>query len=261
MINTWVVTGDTHGDMSRFADYEYPRDGTTGVIILGDAGVNYYMNGRDSSAKKKLQKSGYIFYLVRGNHEQRPELCEGIKYEYDEEVQGLVGIDSEFPCIHYLRDGDTYVFGGHSALVIGGAYSVDKWYRLTKGYPYQWFETEQLDLAEREKIFEEVSGKHFDFVLTHTCPRSYEPTDLFLPMVDQGAVDKSMENWLDDLKIAIDWNVWLFGHFHADRVEAHRVEQYFKKSDTLENIWARWTNPDGPFAKEWWLERSPLYDY
>lgn len=258
MIKLWVVTGDTHGSASRFEEYEYPRDGTTGVIILGDAGVNYYMNNRDTSVKKKLQKSGFEFYLVRGNHEARPEDCEGVTWNYDENVEGIVGIDVAFPAIHYLRDGDVYFFNGHRTLVIGGAYSVDKYYRLQKGYPYQWFENEQLSPEEREEIYNKVKGQEFDFVFTHTCPRAWEPVDLFIPSLNQATIDKSMEDWLDDIKIAIKYKVWLFGHFHADRIEKWNVEQFFQKTDELENIWERWNHIDEMVAKKWWLEKSPL---
>ena len=256
MIKTWVVTGDCHGDMSRFANYEYPRDGTTGIIILGDAGVNYYMNGRDTSAKKKLQNSGYQFYLVRGNHEARPTDCEGIEWIYDESVGGTVGLDIAFPAIHYFIDGDIYTIDNHSCLVLGGAYSVDKYYRLNRGYPYQWFSNELLDEDERNEIFKRIEGREFDFVLSHTCPRAWEPTDLFLSSINQSTVDKSMEEWLDEVKIAIKYRVWLFGHFHADRIEKYNVQQYYKTSDTLDTIWHRFTDPDGP---EWWIPKSPMY--
>ena len=251
MIENWVVTGDCHSNMSRFAEYPYVRDGTTGIIILGDAGVNYFMNNRDTSAKKKLQNSGYEFYLVRGNHEARPEDCEGIKWEYDENVKGTVGIDSAFPAIHYFRDGDTYDIDGHSCLVIGGAYSVDKYYRLQKGYPYQWFENEQLSKEERNEIFEKIRGKEFDIVLTHTCPRSWEPVDLFISGLDQSTIDKSMEDWLDMVKIAIKYKVWLFGHFHADRIELYKVQQFYQSEDLIKNIWNRWV---GRKNKQWSFE-------
>ena len=254
MIKTWIVTGDCHGDMRRFANYVYPRDGTTGIIILGDAGVNYYMNNRDTSAKKKLQNSGYQFYLVRGNHEARPEDCKGVEWTYDSNVNGIVGIDTYAPAIHYFRDGDIYNINNRRCLVIGGAYSVDKFYRLSRGYPYQWFENEQLDPKEREEIFEKVKGQEFDFVLTHTCPRAWEPTDLFIAGLDQSNIDKSMENWLDDIKNVIKYKVWLFGHFHADRIEKHKVQQFFITDENLETIWDRWTSLEKP---EEWFERSP----
>lgn len=254
MIKTWIITGDCHGDMSRFANYVYPRDGTTGIIILGDAGVNYYMNNRDTSVKKKLQNSGYQFYLVRGNHEARPEDCKGVEWTYDSNVSGIVGIDTYAPTIHYFRDGDIYNINNRRCLVIGGAYSVDKFYRLSRGYPYQWFENEQLDPKEREEIFEKVKGQEFDFVLTHTCPRAWEPIDLFIAGLNQNNIDKSKENWLDDIKNVIKYKVWLFGHFHADRIEKHKVQQFFKTEENLETIWDRWTSLEKP---EEWFERSP----
>lgn len=255
-IKEWVITGDCHGDMSRFDDYTYPRNGSTAIIILGDAGVNYYLNKRDTSAKKKLQNSGYQFYLVRGNHEARPEDCEGIKWSYDRTIKGVVGTDMNFPAIHYFCDGYIYTINQHSVLVIGGAYSIDKYYRLSKGYPYQWFENEQLNANEREEILNKIKGQEFDFVLTHTCPKSFEPVDLFIPGINQSQIDKSMENWLEDVKLNIKYKIWLFGHFHADRIEKRNVEQYYKANDTLNNIWDRWTKKENP---EWWIRKSPMY--
>lgn len=46
MIKHWIVTGDTHGDMSRFTNIDtnrYPPE-ETGIIILGDFGVNFFLN-------------------------------------------------------------------------------------------------------------------------------------------------------------------------------------------------------------------------
>ena len=236
----YVVTGDTHGDMRRFKKYPYERDGNTAVIILGDAGVNYYLSLRDRKAKHELQDSGYIYYLVRGNHEARPEEVADIELTNDLSVGNEVYVEPEFPAIRYLKDGGIYNFNGHKTLVIGGAYSVDKWYRLSRNLI--WHKNEQLTGEEKEKIYEEVKGQDFDFVFTHTCPYSWIPTDLFIPGINQDTVDNSTELWLDDIKEAINYKVWLFGHYHADRVERPGVEQYFKSDDDLEEIFDRWNN-------------------
>ena len=236
----YVVTGDTHGDMRRFKKYPYERDGNTAVIILGDAGVNYYLSLRDRKAKHELQDSGYIYYLVRGNHEARPEEVADIELTNDLSVGNEVYVEPEFPAIRYLKDGGIYNFNGHKTLVIGGAYSVDKWYRLSRNLI--WHKNEQLTGEEKEKIYEEVKGQDFDFVFTHTCPYSWIPTDLFIPGINQDTVDNSTELWLDDIKEAINYKVWLFGHYHADRIERPGVEQYFKSDDDLEMIFDRWNN-------------------
>ena len=198
MIKNWILTGDTHGGMSTISrvgnihrNMEDCVPDATGIIILGDAGLNYYLNKTDKKYKKLLNSQGYHIYCVRGNHEQRPE---NLDYElsYDPEVFGMVYDDPDFENIKYFVDGGEYIIGGHSALVIGGAYSIDKWYRLARaGYKPEeasiaspkvcgWFKDEQLTAEECGDIWDKVQGKHYDFVFTHTCPIDWEPTDLFL---------------------------------------------------------------------------------
>ena len=255
MINTWIITGDTHGDMSRFSRLSVEDPNATAVIILGDAGCNYYKNKKDDRTKQALLETNMTFYLVRGNHEDRPENITGMISVYDEEVQGEVFMEEAFPAIKYLKDGGIYVINGHKTLVIGGAYSVDKWYRLGMGY--QWFPQEQLTTDEMAMIETNIKGQHFDFVLSHTCPISWEPVDLFLRGIDQSSVDKSMEQWLDSLKDKIDWTVWLFGHYHADRLERPGVEMFYREIEDMDTIWNRWTSGK---ELDWWLDKSPNFD-
>lgn len=257
MITAWTITGDTHGDMSRFTQLTDDNPSEVGVIILGDAGCNYYKNKKDDRTKQFLEDTGYSYFLVRGNHEERPENIEGIITVYNEDVQGEVFWEEKYPHIFYLKDGGIYSFGGYKTLVIGGAYSVDKYYRQSMGYA--WFSEEQLTTDEMEKINKKVFGQKFDFVFTHTCPISWEPTDLFLSMIDQSTVDKTMELWLEELKDEFHWDVWLFGHYHADRLERPHVEMYFKDMDDLDEIWHRWRQYDEDESLSWWLEKSPNF--
>lgn len=183
----------------------------------------------------------------------------------DSDIKGPVYQEPEFPNIRYLLDGGEYQFGPYSSLVIGGAYSVDKWYRLQQAAAKNqsftgWFPDEQLYENEMKAIQEKVKGKKYSFVFTHTCPRSYEPTDLFLPMIDQSMVDKTMENWLDSIKDTFDWGVWCWAHFHQDRIERPFVEQYYKDIENLDNIAKRWTNYLKSGELDWWLEKSPYFD-
>ena len=212
----WYITGDTHGDFSRFSYYDKLKKDIA-VIICGDAGVNYYLNKKDYKLKKSLRDilPKVTFYLVRGNHEARPQSLISMKEIYDKEVEGNVWVEEEFPNIKYLKDGEVYTIDGKRALVIGGAYSIDKEYRLINGW--QWFPTEQLSATEREAITEKYAGQHFDLVLSHTCPYPWQPFDKFLSYVDQTKVDNSMEYWMENLSHKISYNLWIFGHFHDDR--------------------------------------------
>ena len=263
MIKNWFVTGDTHGHVMERLNQLPPHcePNETALIILGDAGINFYLNKTDNKNKKILNAVGITIYCVRGNHEERPENLSDIESFYDENVKGEVWYQSQYPLIRYFKDGGEYEINGHSILTIGGAYSVDKWYRLSR-MPADaswtgWFKDEQLTPEEMVIIEVEHASKHFDFIFTHTGPESWEPRDLFLAGLDQSTVDKTMEKWFDSFKNMIDWNVWLFGHYHDDRLIRPGVEMYFNDIEELSAIWERWQHPD---RLDWWLKKDPNYD-
>ena len=68
-----------------------------------------------------------------------------------------------------------------------------------------------------KNILEKIKGKHFDIVLTHTCPYKYEPTETFLNDIDQTKVDKTMEHFLDKVEESISYNKWYCGHYHIEK--------------------------------------------
>lgn len=233
------VTGDTHGQTSRRIKFSSELRRGDALIILGDSGFNYYLDERDQKEKRRVQDTGIIIYCVRGNHEERPENIETMIKCADEEIKGIVYLEPEYPNIKYLIDGNIYYFNGHRTLVIGGAYSVDKHIRLKRQGDYKWFPQEQLSKKEMREIEEAHSGEEFDFVLTHTCPESWIPKDLFTSM-DQSTVDTSMEQWLEKFRHKIRYNVWLCGHFHDDRYLRPCVEMFYADVGNLEDIYRRW---------------------
>lgn len=278
MIRHLIFTGDTHGGIATITRIsniqrntpEYKPEETM-IVILGDTGLNFWLNNTDKKYKKLLNAMNYHIYCVRGNHEQRPELIKSMVLVNDENVNNVVYMEEAFPNIRYFVDGKIYNLLGYKCLVIGGAYSVDKWYRLARaGYARDeaetadpkkcgWFKDECLTSAEMATIMQEVKGESVDFILSHTCPFSWEPTDLFLNGIDQSAVDKSMEIWLDELKDNVKWKYYLFGHYHADRIERPHVEQFYHEYEDVESIIARWDKYDKTGELDWWLSKSPAF--
>ena len=273
-----IFTGDTHGGfaaITRTSDIqqnmpEYKPEETM-IVVLGDTGLNYWLNNTDKKYKKLLNSMNYHIYCVRGNHEQRPELIEGMALVNDENVNNVVYMEEAFPNIRYFVDGKIYDLLGYKCLVIGGAYAIDKWYRLARaGYSKDeaetadpkkcgWFKDECLTAAEMTTIMKEVKGESVDFILSHTCPLSWEPTDLFLNGIDQSTVDKSIEMWLDELKDNVKWKYYLFGHYHADRIERPHVEQFYQEYEDVESIIARWNKYDETGELDWYLPKSPAF--
>jgi 3-oxoacid CoA-transferase subunit A len=253
-------TGDTHGDVSHRVDqflnvYKDIVPEETMLIVLGDVGLNYYMNKKDQRNKREVEDKGVYVYCVRGNHEARPSDVPGMKLVHDETVSGAVWMEEEFPHIRYFCDWGIYEINGLRTLVIGGAYSVDKHYRLARGF--RWFENEQLKDHEMRACEYSTEGRRFDLVLTHTCPFSWRPTDLFLGCIDQSTVDNTMEIWMERLKDKIEWGAWLFGHYHNDRIERPHVEMFYWEIESLEDIVERWARFDKTGELDWWLPKGP----
>lgn len=245
------ITGDTHGKFDRI-EYFCDRQKTTKddlMIILGDAGVNYYQNRHDQKLKKYLCDLPITFMLIRGNHEARPD-PEWPKHvvapEMDKgSVYGLFTIEDGFPSILYALDGRPYALRvldeWKTAYVIGGAYSVDKQYRLDSyaagNHAMKWFPDEQLSPEEMDHIRDNfrswlnLEGR-VDYMLTHTCPLSLEPTDMFLPFIDQSTVDQSTEKFLDEIKTMMEekhvtYEKWFCGHWHTDRTAPENLRFLF----------------------------------
>lgn len=263
MIKNVLITGDCHGKVDQRLSYiqqmmtEYDPS-ETAIIILGDVGFNYYKNKKDWKLKHHAAQFGYTLYCLRGNHEDRAENIEGIKYMMDDFVDNLVMYEEEFPNIRYFMDFPTaYKIMGKWVLCIPGAYSVDKWHRLRNDW--QWFPEEQL--SEKEKENAELSFKEwdFDFVFSHTAPIEWEPTDLFLNCIDQSTVDKTMEVWLNKFKEMINWKCWCFGHYHADRIERPFVEQFYIEVEDMDSIWNRWQKYTQTKELDWWIPKSPNF--
>lgn len=233
-IGNFYVTGDTHGVFARVIDFCNKVKTTKHdvLIILGDAGVNYYLDKRDKKLKQKLEALPITLMLVRGNHEARPgtgwnEEDKKDKFISAEEYCGFFMYESEFPSILYMEDGEHYTLNVNGVkkrtLVIGGAYSVDKDYRLEMydlgNHNYRWFADEQLSQSERALIVRTNEHADYDYVFTHTCPAGYEPRDMFLPNIDQSKIDRTMENFLADIKDEITFDKWYCGHWHTNRID------------------------------------------
>lgn len=223
---TIYITGDTHREFSRLENFKFKKDDM--LIILGDVGINYFHDIHDMIEKEKLKKYNIKFFCIRGNHEDRPENID--TYKEVEMFGGKVYIEDDYPHLIFAKDGETYNFNNKQVLVIGGAYSVDKYYRIATGN--NWFPDEQLSLEEMDYIFDKVKDKHYDLVLTHTCPRKYEPIEVFLPGLDQSKIDKSMEDFLDKVEENITYDKWYCGHYHTEK-KIDNLEFMFKNIKKL----------------------------
>ncbi len=239
-MNRIFVTGDIHGNAGEIRNIVSQIDNPTKddiIIVCGDAGFEYqeYIMGEAKRAARKFFPGTWI--VLRGNHDSCywndhcTRLEDGTYIPHDGWAltqDGMYLYQNKYPNIWYVIDGGgIYNIGGYNFLMIPGAYSVDKWYRLRMGYP--WNRHEQLNAQERNDL-ESITiewldmGFDIDFVIAHTFPMKMQHfyQDLFLSGLDQSSVDKTMEIWLNEFANIYEnvpnFKHYFGGHFHDDRM-------------------------------------------
>jgi hypothetical protein len=216
-IGRTFIKGDIHGSLTEIIDFIHkfnlqPEDN---IIVLGDFGVFFENNDAINQEKKdyyEMNCNGVHLYWIDGNHENFDVInswnCNN-KDIYDNSNH-----------IHYLPRGfQTFIeidCGDHienrKALFIGGADSVDTWWRTEH-------ETWWADETITEDDIKDIKGS-FYYIFSHCGPRSVvENNKGFLYTLsninENNNIHKSEDN-LEKLKNNIIFNQWWFGHYHTD---------------------------------------------
>lgn len=209
------VTGDIHGNPTRIVNFSRKQELTADdvIVILGDVGANYYRGQRDKMMKQALAELAPTILCVHGNHEARPTSIPG--YQLKEWLGGTVWYQPQYPNVLFAKDGEIFMLDGHRCMVIGGAYSVDKFYRQTRGW--SWWADEQPSDEIKAYVEAQLAQCPVDVIFSHTCPERYTPVECFLPMIDQSTVDRSTEEWLGEIEASIEYRAWYCGHWHINK--------------------------------------------
>lgn len=228
----FYITGDKHGTYANVKAFCKKHNTTKDdvLIILGDNGINYYRNSKDYWLKHQLSKLPITLFLIKGNHDARPEKIK--TYQKSTFCGGTVYIEPEFQNLVFAKDGEVYFFNEKKALVIGGAYSVDKEYRLMNGW--KWFADEQPTHEIKSNVERLITSvDDFDFILTHTCPlhfiTKYKAVDSLC-----NESDTSTEEWMDKVESQIHYRRWYCGHWHIDK-EFGKVKFMYHEIEPLDS--------------------------
>ena len=235
----YYITGDCHRHF-RKVEFFCRHHGTTRedvLILLGDVGINFFLDDSDKKLKEELSKLPITLFCVHGNHEERPEYIG--PYYKKIWCGGAVSFEPQYSNILFAIDGEIYKFGKKKGIVIGGAYSVDREYRLLAGLP--WFQSEQPSEKVKKRVEKELEkiGWKVDYVFSHTCPLLYEPTPK--EVIGFEKIDRSTEEWLDSIAKKLQYTKWYFGHYH-DNIQYADAELLYEgikelgKEDYLQKL-------------------------
>ncbi len=231
------LTGDTHGDFSRFNMQNFPeqREMTKEdfVIICGDFGGVW--NTKEESKSEKhdldwLNDKSFTLLFVDGNHENFDRLYE---YPVTEWHGGFVHMIR--PHILHLMRGQVFEIEGKKIFTFGGASSHDisggilemsdpnfrkKRKQLDEDWiPYRinhvsWWKRElptEEEMEEGRRNLEK-HGKAIDFIITHCCSSSTQA------VMSHGMYKPDLlTDYLEEIKQNTTFKKWFFGHYHDNR--------------------------------------------
>lgn len=141
------VTGDTHGDFRQIGDFcsvmVTKRDDV--MIVLGDAGLNYFGDVRDTARKTGVSRTRMTYLMIHGNHEMRPETLNG--YRLIPWNGGMVYQEEPFPNLLFAKDGK---FTGLAGRMCWSSAGPTAWTRNTGcGWGIAGFRTNSLPMRLR----------------------------------------------------------------------------------------------------------------
>ena len=233
----YYITGDKHrhfDGLIEFCKTNKLRKQDV-IVILGDSGFNYYGDERDDELKAQLRDVDVTLFCLYGNKEKRPENIP--TYGIQTFCGGIVYYEPKYPNIFFAKDGEVYDFNGKKFLVVGGAHSVDKIRCLEEDLPFWADEMPSDEIKELVEARLKILGHKVDGFLTHTCPISCLPTEMFIStkraaedqkLVKQKRkrkmpirypidIDRSTEEWLETLRQNNDHEIWYCGHYHVGK--------------------------------------------
>ena len=247
----FYITGDKHRNFKKVIKFckRYKTRKCDVLIILGDSGFNYFGDYRDDRLKAKISKLNITLFCLHGNKENRPEnvgsygVCNfyGAKAFYE----------PNYPNILFAIDGEIYNFEGREYITVGGAHSVDKIRCIEKKRPF-W--NDEMPNSEIKSLVESrlsERGNRIYGVLTHTCPKKYLPTEVFVSTKRAKKnksfikrifnskkqyeldIDRSTEEWLDRINTNVEYSEWFCGHYHVDK-EIDKIVMMYSKIRPLQ---------------------------
>lgn len=211
------ITGDTHIpiDIHKLNTRNFPiqKELTREdyLIICGDFGGVWDGSKADKHWLDWLEKKTFTTLFVDGNHENFQML------NHDFEVVSLLGGKAHRirDNIYHLMRGEVFFINEKIFFVMGGASSHDKEWR-TEGK--SWWTDELPNEAEYQNALDNLEKHNFtvDYVLTHCAATSMQM------LIAKDYKADALTDFLEELRINLEYKRWYFGHYHEDKALNHR---------------------------------------
>jgi len=218
------ITGDTHGDFSRFSSARFPTGRELKkndyVIITGDFGGIWNVNQPSDSERHWmgwLGKKPWTTLFLDGNHENFDRLD---ALPEKEMFGSYVGVTHKVHPIYHLKRGYVYEIDGKKIFVFGGGYSIDI---LTRTPNISWWSRELPSYEEYNRGLDSLKlhDNKVDYIMTHTCSmRDFELMSKDYDMLhkDDVPAENQLRNYFNIIQGETEYSKWFCGHFHINKI-------------------------------------------
>lgn len=216
-----VLLGDIHGEFNKLA-YEiknYYKHKNCYIISVGDFGLGFHNPNHEKIELRKLgaalKNNNIHLYVIRGNHDD-PSYFKETNNPFDYEN------------ITLLKDYSELTLLGKNILLVGGAISVDRRFRvLNKSY---WIDEKFILKTESEFPYKD---RQYDLVVTHTRPGICGAFKGFSEIEYWCENDKDLKNELIEESNNLDIlyhltkpKYFCYGHFHKSSVSKYENTEF-----------------------------------
>lgn len=208
------ITGDTHGEVSRFEEVheQYRLTDKDKLIVAGDFGCIFGLGLHDEQKLDTLAKLPYTILFIDGNHECFPQI-----FSYPEEMWNGGRAHRIRPNILHLMRGQVFDIEDTSIFTMGGGYSIDVAFRIPGR---SWWPEELPTEEEYEEALRNLAahGNRVDVIISHAAPE--ETMQMF---VQTGVIshrylqEGRLNTFLENVRQTVDHRHYYFGHMHIDK--------------------------------------------
>lgn len=203
------MVGDVHGDLlfaSRMVEVARSH-GIKQIVQLGDFGIwDHRPDGKAFLDKlnERSRISDVHWLFVAGNHENYDSL-EDYESNRQHTPEDFVPIRSR---IHWTRRVNTWNWEGWQWGAVGGAYSIDKEYRVPGN---SWWHQEMLTWADVDKVAD-IGDKHrVNILISHDCPDWAK----FNGRLKPDETSQQHRKMMTEVHKILLPQMWFHGHYHS----------------------------------------------
>lgn len=201
------ITGDMHGDISRFEDRRLASLRKNDyLIVCGDFGFIWEGDKHEASVLKALSKHRFTILFVDGTHENF-DLLE----RYPAGVWNGGKVHRIGKNLYHLCRGQFFEIDGRTFFTMGGGESEDVDLRQQRGA--KWWEQEVPSMEEMQEGVDNLFKHNLsvDYLITH------EPPTKVKQLLRPGSGFNPVNAFFDELTQEVNYKHWFFGSLHVDK--------------------------------------------